>query len=120
MSAPIIDEAAKVFADPTSYADEPQLHAALTHLRAHAPVSLVDSRTPVKEFMRTATADTSIRGVPIAQGESVYLSYVSGNRDEEVFDDPSRFDVGRDPNKHLAFGYGVHFCLGAQSWPGWK
>jgi cytochrome P450 len=69
--------------------------------------------TPVKEFMRTATADTSVRGVPIAQGDSVYLSYVSGNRDEEVFDDPFRFDVGRDPNKHLAFGYGVHFCLGA-------
>lgn len=69
--------------------------------------------TPVKEFMRTATADTSIRGVPIAEGESVYLSYVSGNRDEEVFKDPFSFDVGRDPNKHLAFGYGVHFCLGA-------
>ena len=69
--------------------------------------------TPVKEFMRTATADTSIRGVPIAQGESVYLSYVSGNRDEDVFDNPFRFDLGRDPNKHLAFGYGVHFCLGA-------
>jgi cytochrome P450 len=69
--------------------------------------------TPVKEFMRTATADTTVRGVPIAKGESVYLSYVSGNRDEEVFDDPFRFDVGRDPNKHLAFGYGVHFCLGA-------
>jgi hypothetical protein len=42
MSTPIIDEAAKVFADPTSYADEPRLHAALTHLRVHAPVSLVD------------------------------------------------------------------------------
>jgi cytochrome P450 len=69
--------------------------------------------TPVKEFMRTATADTTVRGVPIAKGESVYLSYVSGNRDEEVFTDPFRFDVGRDPNKHLAFGYGVHFCLGA-------
>ncbi|BBZ10447.1 cytochrome P450 [Mycobacterium branderi] len=69
--------------------------------------------TPVKEFMRTATADTTVRGVPIAEGESVYLSYVSGNRDEEVFDHPFRFDVGRDPNKHLAFGYGVHFCLGA-------
>ena len=69
--------------------------------------------TPVKEFMRTATADTTVRGVPIAKGESVYLSYVSANRDEEVFDDPFRFDVGRDPNKHLAFGYGVHFCLGA-------
>lgn len=69
--------------------------------------------TPVKEFMRTATADTSIRGVPIAKGESVYLAYASGNRDEEIFTDPFRFDVTRDPNKHLSFGYGVHFCLGA-------
>jgi cytochrome P450 len=69
--------------------------------------------TPVKEFMRTATADTTVRGVDIAKGESVYLAYVSGNRDEEVFTDPFRFDVGRDPNKHVAFGYGVHFCLGA-------
>ncbi|WP_276061501.1 cytochrome P450 [Mycolicibacterium confluentis] len=69
--------------------------------------------TPVKEFMRTAAEDTVVRGVPIAKGESVYLAYVSGNRDEEVFEDPFRFDVGRDPNKHLSFGYGVHFCLGA-------
>ncbi len=68
---------------------------------------------PVKEFMRTAQADTEVRGVPIAKGESVLLSYVSANRDDEVFDDPFRFDVGRDPNKHLSFGYGVHFCLGA-------
>ena len=69
--------------------------------------------TPVKEFMRTADRGHHRRGVPIAKGESVYLAYVSGNRDEEVFDEPFRFDVGRDPNKHLAFGYGVHFCLGA-------
>jgi cytochrome P450 len=69
--------------------------------------------TPVKEFMRTAARDTTVRGVDIAAGESVYLAYVSGNRDEEVFTDPFRFDVGRDPNKHVAFGYGVHFCLGA-------
>ena len=69
--------------------------------------------TPVKEFMRTATEDTTVRGVPISAGESVYLAYVSANRDEEVFNEPFRFDVGRDPNKHLAFGYGVHFCLGA-------
>ncbi|CRZ16133.1 cytochrome P450 [Mycolicibacterium neworleansense] len=69
--------------------------------------------TPVKEFMRTATADTVVRGTPIAKGESVYLAYVSGNRDEDVFANPHRFDVARDPNKHLAFGYGVHFCLGA-------
>jgi cytochrome P450 len=69
--------------------------------------------TPVKEFMRTAAEDTTVRGVPIAKGESVYLAYVSGNRDEEVFDEPFRFDISRDPNKHVAFGYGVHFCLGA-------
>lgn len=69
--------------------------------------------TPVKEFMRTARQDTEVRGVSIAEGQSVLLSYVSGNRDEEVFDDPFTFDVSRDPNKHIAFGYGVHFCLGA-------
>jgi cytochrome P450 len=69
--------------------------------------------TPVKEFMRTATGDTEVRGVPIAAGESVYLAYASGNRDEEVFDDPFQFDIGRTPNRHLAFGQGVHFCLGA-------
>jgi cytochrome P450 len=69
--------------------------------------------TPVKHFMRTAAKDTAVRGMPIAAGESVLLSYVSANRDEEVFDDPFRFDVGREPNKHVAFGYGVHFCMGA-------
>jgi len=69
--------------------------------------------TPVKEFMRTATANTSVGGIPVAAGESLLLSYPSANRDEEVFDDPFRFDVGRDPNKHLAFGFGVHYCLGA-------
>ena len=69
--------------------------------------------TPVKQFMRTAAKDATVRGIPIAAGESLLLSYVSANRDEDVFDDPFRFDVGRDPNKHLAFGYGVHFCMGA-------
>jgi cytochrome P450 len=69
--------------------------------------------TPVTAFMRTATQDTVVRDVAIAAGESVLLSYVSANRDEDVFADPFRFDVGRDPNRHLAFGHGVHFCLGA-------
>ncbi len=69
--------------------------------------------TPVKEFMRTARRDYDIRGVRIAAGDSVLLSYVSANRDDEVFDEPFRFDIGRNPNKHIAFGYGVHFCLGA-------
>jgi cytochrome P450 len=69
--------------------------------------------TPVKTFMRTASHDTVIRGVSIAAGESVCLSYPSANRDGDVFTEPSRFDVGRDPNRHLGFGSGVHFCLGA-------
>jgi cytochrome P450 len=69
--------------------------------------------TPVTGMMRTATHNTTVRGVPIAEGESLLLSYVSANRDEEVFVDADHFDVGRDPNKHLAFGHGVHFCMGA-------
>ncbi|OCB26382.1 cytochrome [Mycobacterium malmoense] len=69
--------------------------------------------SPVREFMRTASADTTVRGVRIAAGESVMLCYPSANRDEEVFSDGFRFDVGRDPNKHLGFGHGVHFCVGA-------
>jgi cytochrome P450 len=69
--------------------------------------------TPVKEFMRTAREDATVRGMRIAAGESALLSYVSANRDEDIFEDPFRFDVGRDSNKHIAFGYGVHFCLGA-------
>ncbi|MFB4320221.1 cytochrome P450 [Actinomadura sp. 21ATH] len=69
--------------------------------------------TPVKEFMRTATRDYKLRDTTIREGDSVLLSYPSANRDEDVFDDPFAFDVGRDPNKHLAFGFGVHYCLGA-------
>lgn len=69
--------------------------------------------TPVKHFMRTAAQDTVVRETPIAAGESLLLSYASANRDEDIFPDPFVFDVGREPNKHLAFGYGVHFCMGA-------
>ncbi|EFC86365.1 cytochrome P450 [Parafrankia sp. EUN1f] len=68
--------------------------------------------SPVKQFMRTTTEDTVVRGVPIAAGESVLLSYPSANRDEDVFDNPNTFDVGRSPNRHVAFGFGAHYCLG--------
>lgn len=68
--------------------------------------------TPVKHFMRTATADAEVAGKKIAKGDWLYLSYPSGNRDETVFDDPFRFDIERSPNKHVAFGYGAHVCLG--------
>jgi cholest-4-en-3-one 26-monooxygenase len=64
-------------------------------------------------FRRNAARDTEIRGQQIAAGDKLILWYVAGNRDEEVFPDPDRFDVGRKPNEHLAFGAGPHFCLGA-------
>jgi len=68
---------------------------------------------PVHYFRRTATADTEIRGVRIRAGDKLLLWYDSANRDEEVFANADRFDVRRDPNEHLAFGIGEHFCLGA-------
>ena len=70
--------------------------------------------TPVIHFRRTATRDTEIRGQKIREGEKVVMWYNSGNRDEDVFDDPYRFDLRRNPNPHIAFGGpGPHFCLGA-------
>ncbi len=69
--------------------------------------------TPVKHFMRNCTEEYTLRGHRFSPGDAVLLSYPSANRDEEVFDQPFRFDAGRTPNKHLAFGFGVHFCLGA-------
>ena len=65
-------------------------------------------------FRRTATRDVELRGETIRAGEKVALWYVSGNRDEDQFPDAGCFDVGREPNRHLAFGLGSpHFCLGA-------
>ncbi|MBM4266739.1 MAG: cytochrome P450 [Deltaproteobacteria bacterium] len=70
--------------------------------------------SPVAYFARRATRDTEIRGVKISEGDRVTLWYPSANRDEEVFEDPFRFDIGRAPNHHVAFGGGgAHFCLGA-------
>lgn len=70
--------------------------------------------TSIHNFRRTATVDTELSGQPIAAGDKVVLYYMSANRDEDVFPDPHRFDVGRTPNDHVAFGgTGVHYCLGA-------
>jgi cytochrome P450 len=68
--------------------------------------------TPVRHFMRSAAADTTLRGQAIAKGDWLMLCYPSGNRDEEVFEDPYEFRADRKPNRHLAFGYGAHLCLG--------
>jgi cytochrome P450 len=69
--------------------------------------------TPVKHFMRTAVEDAEVGDTIVRAGESVLLSYPSANRDERVFNNPNTFDVTRSPNKHLSFGFGVHYCLGA-------
>lgn len=70
--------------------------------------------SPVTVFVRTATKDTELRGIPIKAGERAAMFYPSANRDENHFAEPDRFDIGRTPNPHLAFGGGgTHFCLGA-------
>jgi len=68
--------------------------------------------TPVKHFMRSATQDTEVGGQEIKKGDWMMLCYPSGNRDEDVFDDPFNFKVDRQPNRHIAFGHGAHICLG--------
>ncbi len=68
--------------------------------------------TPVKTFMRTVTEDTEFAGRELKKDDWLMLCYASGNRDDEVFEDPYAFRVDRKPNKHLAFGYGAHLCLG--------
>ncbi len=71
--------------------------------------------TPVRNMNRTATRDVQVGDQLIREGDRMLLLYLSGNRDEAVFDDPERFDITRSPNPHVAFGgYGRHFCLGAQ------
>ncbi len=70
--------------------------------------------SPVSYFARRATRDTEVRGVPIAAGDRVTLWYPSANRDEDAFDLPFNFDIGRNPNPHISFGGGgPHYCLGA-------
>jgi cholest-4-en-3-one 26-monooxygenase len=70
--------------------------------------------TPISHFTRTATEDYEIRGTTIRAGEQVALYFGSANRDEDVFEDPFAFRVDRRPNPHVAFGFGEHFCMGAQ------
>ena len=69
--------------------------------------------SPIIHFARTATQDYQLRDKLIREGEAVALFYPSANRDEEIFDDPYRFRVDRQPNRHIGFGVGEHFCLGA-------
>jgi cytochrome P450 len=69
--------------------------------------------SPVHFNRRTASEDHELRGQPIERGDKVTVWYPSANRDEEVFDEPYRFDIFREKNPHIAFGHGIHHCLGA-------
>jgi cytochrome P450 len=70
--------------------------------------------TPARGFLRTALADTQVRGVDIKAGQRVYLLYDAGNRDAEVFADPWKYDIERpNAHAHLGFGYGPHLCIAA-------
>jgi cytochrome P450 family 142 subfamily A polypeptide 1 len=69
--------------------------------------------SPIKNMARTVTRAVEVHGRTMHEGDQVILLYPSANRDSAVFDDPDRFDVQRDPNPHLAFGFGPHFCMGA-------
>ena len=93
--------------------DQWQRLAAEPDARPAAVEEMLRWVTPIKNMVRTATRDVELHGQTIHEGDELMLLYPSANRDEDVFDDPFRFDIARTPNDHLAFGFGTHFCLGA-------
>jgi cytochrome P450 len=113
--------------DTTSYGLAGGVEALLEHpdqlwalrgddaLAENAALEAIRWTAPVRHFMRYATRDTEVAGIPIAEGERVLLSYPSANRDESVFDQPDTFDVRRrNADRLLSFGGGTHYCLGSQ------
>jgi len=111
--------------DTTRHVISTAAHALLQHPEQHALLRDEPSRIPtaVEEFIRwvtpilnmrrTATQDLELGGTAISEGDELLMMFSSANRDEAHFDEPERFDVTRNPNPHLAFGLGTHFCLGA-------
>nr|WP_255207753.1 MULTISPECIES: cytochrome P450 [unclassified Myxococcus] len=93
-------EREKLFADPT--------------LVPAAVEEMLRWVTPVVYFRRTVSKDTVLDGHSIKEGQRVVMCYAAANRDEEEFPEPDVFDITRTPNRHLSFGYGPHFCLGAR------
>jgi cytochrome P450 len=95
--------------------DHPQQFQALRDDRSLIPSAIeeiVRWANPLHYFRRTATADTELGGQQIKAGDAVAMYYTSANRDEEIFDEPQRFDIRRTPNKHLSFGQAEHYCVG--------
>lgn len=96
--------------------DHPDAQARLTHEPALIPIAIEEVLRflpPVWFLMRRTTADVELGGVRIPAGQHVMPWTASANRDGAQFPDPDRFDVARDPNRHLGFGHGIHFCVGA-------
>jgi cytochrome P450 len=99
-----------------AFAEHPEQFAALQQrpdLASTAVEEVVRWATPVNYMRRTAARDVELRGQKIREGDRLVLFYASANRDEDVFEEPFRFRIDREPNPHLGFGYGEHFCLGA-------
>jgi len=98
-----------------TYPDQRRLLARDPALMPRAVEEMLRWGSPVASFMRMATRDTALRGTPVREGDRLLLLYTSANRDEEVFGaDAEAFSVMRDASRHVAFGFGEHFCLGAQ------
>jgi cytochrome P450 family 142 subfamily A polypeptide 1 len=98
------------------FAEHPEQWEAMAADRSLVPGAveeLIRWVTPLNNFFRTATRADHIGAQPVAEGDRVIILYPSANRDEAVFTDPDTFDIRRDPNPHVAFGRGTHFCLGA-------
>ena len=95
----------------------PDQHARLVNdlqLLPNAIEEMLRWTAPVKNMARTMTADTEFHGAQLEQGEKIILLFESANFDEAVFGDPENFRIDRNPNNHMAFGFGTHFCLGNQ------
>ncbi len=106
----LISHGLRTFVD---HPDQWELLARKPELVPSAVEEMLRWVTPLNNMFRTVTEDTTIGEQELAAGDRVMLLYPSANRDEDVFSDPFTFDVTRNPNPHLAFGNGTHFCLGA-------
>lgn len=96
-------------------AERPDLFGRIRADRSLIPALVTESirwASPIYHFMRTATQDYEMRGQTIKAGDWLFLSYPSGNQDEDIFPDPEEFSIDRSPNNHISFGHGAHVCIG--------
>jgi cytochrome P450 len=82
-------------------------------IRSTAVEEMLRFESPIQRGWRRVAQDTTLRGQRLREGDLVYYMFGAANRDPDAFDEPDRFDITRQPNRHLAFGYGIHFCIGA-------